>query len=284
MSELVTHAHTQQQLEQFAVQPSHALLLTGAAGVGKGAIAQTLAAQLLGIELEKLTGQPYVLQVLPEKQSIGIETIRDIQRFLQRKTIGSRNIRRVVIVQDAHTMTTEAQNAFLKSLEEPPRDTVIILTAIKPELLLPTITSRTQNLTVHAPSRQQIERQFGQAENFSRAYHMSAGLPGLLHALIQDDESHPLYQAVNQAKVLLQGSTFTRLSAIESVRTKDQAALLLEALERIVQAGLEQAAGKQQVTALQRWQQWLGALYAAREVLNKNANVKLTLTNLFLSA
>jgi len=49
--------------------------------------------------------------VQPEKQSVSIDSIRQIGRFLQRKTIG-RKYRRAVIIEDAHLMTLEAQNAF----------------------------------------------------------------------------------------------------------------------------------------------------------------------------
>ena len=53
-------------------------------------------------------------------------------------------IKKVYIIEQADKMTNQAANAFLKTLEEPPADTVIILTSSKPSALLPTILSRCQ--------------------------------------------------------------------------------------------------------------------------------------------
>ncbi|MEO2013584.1 MAG: DNA polymerase III subunit delta' [Fuerstiella sp.] len=52
--------------------------------------------------------------------------------------------RRVAVINDAHRMTTEAANAMLKTLEEPPADALLILVTDSPESLLPTILSRCQ--------------------------------------------------------------------------------------------------------------------------------------------
>lgn len=73
--------------------------------------------------------------------SHGIDSIREISRSLSIQTAPKGKFRGVVI-EDAHLMTPEAQNAFLKTLEEPPGDTVLILTAPRDDLLFPTVVSR----------------------------------------------------------------------------------------------------------------------------------------------
>ena len=73
------------------------------------------------------------------KKSVKIKQIRALTAGLQSKAFGSRNI---AIVNDADTMSTEAQNSFLKTLEEPTPGTVIILLSENTENLLPTIMSR----------------------------------------------------------------------------------------------------------------------------------------------
>ncbi|MCK5833919.1 hypothetical protein KAH81_09670 [bacterium] len=60
------------------------------------------------------------------------------------------------IVRDADMMTLEASNAFLKTLEEPPEDSYIILTSSKPDFLLPTILSRAQSIQFRRLTRKQI--------------------------------------------------------------------------------------------------------------------------------
>jgi DNA polymerase-3 subunit delta' len=61
-------------------------------------------------------------------------------------------------MEQADLMNVQASNAFLKTLEEPPRDTVIILTTSKPNALLPTILSRCQKIPFSALSRNTIEQ------------------------------------------------------------------------------------------------------------------------------
>lgn len=76
------------------------------------------------------------------KQSIGIEEVKQMQKKIFFKPIKSST--KAVIIEDAHLLTPEAQNALLKVLEEPPANTVIILGADSKEALLPTIRSRCQ--------------------------------------------------------------------------------------------------------------------------------------------
>jgi DNA polymerase-3 subunit delta' len=72
--------------------------------------------------------------------NIKISSIRDIKRFL---SINYDEIpHKLILIEDAHLMGREAQNALLKSLEEPPQGVIFILISEKPEILLPTIKSR----------------------------------------------------------------------------------------------------------------------------------------------
>lgn len=80
------------------------------------------------------------------KQSIGIEEIKQFQQKLFLRPLRSEY--KAVIIYDAQTLTTEAQNAMLKILEEPPEQTLIILTAESTESMLPTILSRCSIITL----------------------------------------------------------------------------------------------------------------------------------------
>jgi DNA polymerase-3 subunit delta' len=83
---------------------------------------------------------PDLVVVEREGQFIRIDTIRDLQRRLRFRPLEGR--RRVIVIHEAETMRTEAANALLKILEEPPPDNLFILTAPDPTALLPTIASR----------------------------------------------------------------------------------------------------------------------------------------------
>ncbi|MEK7064310.1 MAG: hypothetical protein AAB973_01750, partial [Patescibacteria group bacterium] len=81
---------------------------------------------------------PDTLKILPSP-SIGIEEVRQIQKFLSRKPI--RDDKNTVIVREAHLLTIPAQNALLKTLEEPPGNSLIYLITSSPYSLLPTVLS-----------------------------------------------------------------------------------------------------------------------------------------------
>ena len=142
----------------------HAWLLAGKKGLGKSAFALAAARELVAEagerqpigqhpdifvlshlpkddreEKKREAGQPYELA-----RSIRIDQIREMQRRLStRPTLGSR---RVVIVDPADDLETNAANALLKSLEEPPQGTFFMLIAHRPARLLPTIRSRCRSL------------------------------------------------------------------------------------------------------------------------------------------
>ena len=283
MDNLVLHPSTRTQLQHFAANPGHAVLLTGPTGIGKAAIAEALAAHVLGVPP---ASHPYFLAIRPEGLSIPIDTIRALQKFLTLKTTGQRPIRRVVVLEHAHTLTTEAQNAFLKLLEEPPADTLLILTANTPRALLPTILSRTQTISISVPESAQLQELITNSpkdeQARQQAYFLSGGLPGLLHALLHDEE-HPLITSVAQAKEVLQKATFERLAMVDALSKQRETALgLVEALERIAQAGLNGSASKQDLTKIKQWHKIRKAALEARSALQRSANAKLVLDNLFL--
>src|SRR6185369_12184101 len=98
---LLLHPTTAYQLEALIQGDSHAILITGLEGTGKTTLAEYLSETLLG---QKVENYAYFRHLKPVKQSIGIETVRDLRDFLQRKTTGEGKIRRVIVVSDAHLM------------------------------------------------------------------------------------------------------------------------------------------------------------------------------------
>lgn len=283
---LVLHDQTAAWLQRFHETPTHATLLLGVDGIGKGSVARQAAAAILDIPVEKLAESPQCTILEPdEKQTISIEVVRTLQRFLRLKTTGSAAIRRIIIIEHANCLTTEAQNAFLKILEEPPADTIILLTAESVHDVLATIRSRTQHVTIQPPSKAQLLDFFATYPEQARmqAYFLSGGLPGLMLALLSDAREHPLLRSVTHAKAALQQDAFERLAAIDSVgKQKIDAVRFCQALERIAQSGLTHAATKTDEKALRQWTRILRAAHQSKELLATNVNTKLTLTHLML--
>ena len=143
---------------------SHSYLFLGTAGIGKKIIAKEFAKMLLCDEnaLNKdftdteRTGQycnkcksciefssgnnPDFFLIEPDGNSIKIEQVREMQRKIIEEPIIS--TRKVYIIDDCDKMTKEAQNALLKTLEEPPKFVVIILIGSNENSFLTTIKSR----------------------------------------------------------------------------------------------------------------------------------------------
>ena len=131
----------------------HSYMFVGVEGIGKQMIAKKFAQMILCtnegrkgcntckscIEFTS-NNNPDFLYIEPDGNNIKIEQIRYLQRKIQEKPIISN--RKVYIINDADKMTTEAQNCLLKTLEEPPEYSTIILIGTNQNLFLNTIKSR----------------------------------------------------------------------------------------------------------------------------------------------
>lgn len=156
---------------------AHAYLFTGPEGVGKRAAALALARALnceAGARCEvrgagfndacgvcrscrKIAGglHPDVQVIEPDGATVKIEQIRALEAEAALAPYEAKW--KVSILDSAERMTEQAANALLKTLEEPPRDTVFILLASAVSALLPTIVSRCQTVTFFPLPRTQVE-------------------------------------------------------------------------------------------------------------------------------
>lgn len=140
---------------------AHALLFHGEDRIGKRLVAKVLA-QAVNCEASPALSPPDACGICRSCHQIDIgahpdvtmieatsgrgetDQTREIEsRFIYRPLVGSRKI---VILDNADLLRHEAANALLKTIEEPPPDSLIILVSARPELLLPTIRSRCQEL------------------------------------------------------------------------------------------------------------------------------------------
>jgi len=136
----------------------HAYLFTGIPGIGKTSTARALAMTLnchQPADLDacgscpscrRMIGGnfPDFVSIRPDGKNIKIEQIRDLNRRLSYAPVSARY--RVCVIQQAEAMTREAANSFLKILEEPPPGNILVLNAVEPLELLPTIVSRCQRV------------------------------------------------------------------------------------------------------------------------------------------
>ena len=282
MKDLLIHPITQRSIDGIIKSPPHALLLIGPSGTGKSSLAINIAEQILNLGDNNIADYAYAMHIKPEDgKAISIEAVRQLEKFLSLKVPVDNVFNRAIIVEDADLLTHEAQNALLKTLEEPPQRTFIIMTASHVDSLLPTIISRVQAISVQKPAKSALMDHFmqnhGEAEA-KQAYAVSAGLPGLMHATL-NDQDHPLLEATQLARSILSMSTYDRLLKVDELaKDKAKAKDVIYILLQMAHVSLQTAQGD----AARKWQRIQKASHDASEALSSSGQPKLVLTNLML--
>lgn len=284
MSNLLLHPNTEKQLDDYVANPSHAITIVAPTGSGKHSVALMLASKLLAVKPERLTNHPYFKLIIPhDSKAIGIEAIRELEHFLSLKVPSHAKLHRVIIIEDAQLLTIEAQNAFLKTLEEPPMGTVFILTSSHDQSLLPTIRSRSPKIILTRPNFEDLRLYFNNIYNdeteVKQAIMISGGLPGLTDALLSQNTDHPLFPATLLARKLLSETTYERLLHTDEL-VKDRSLFLncLFILQQMAHLSLLTVGGK----SSSKWLSILMASYRAEESLLANVQPKLVTSDLML--
>jgi DNA polymerase-3 subunit delta' len=211
---IVGHEHAVDLLRRTlaAEQVRHAYLFVGPQHIGKTLLAHRFAQTLLctgGADPHLAHLDPcntclscrkvlhgnhpdvHVIAKPPDKQAILIEQIRMLQSDAARRTLEGR--RNIFIIQDAHEMNLQAANCLLKTLEEPESDVVLLLTVPETGLLLPTILSRIQLITMHLLPATQIksalmEQWEVEPQEADLIAALAAGRMGWAVQAVEDDE------------------------------------------------------------------------------------------------
>lgn len=270
MQDLLLHEQTRLYLKSLLNDPPHALLLLGPNGIGKFTVAQKWGSEIT----------PYVEVLSPdEKGTITIDSIRDLYKHTRSK----RQEHQVIIIDHAEAMGTDAQNAFLKLLEEPRAGVTFILTAPNHDAILPTITSRTQVLQLHTlPTNELIKwgRQLKPSlgdQQLTQLLFVAQGRPATLKSLLMQDGDFDKHKQVMQtAKKLLTASRYERLAQINNlVKDKPTLIAVLEAMVQMTKLQLQKGGEA-------RWLKLADGLQDCLSRLAQNANPRAQLLRLFV--
>ncbi|MDQ1284167.1 MAG: polymerase subunit delta [Patescibacteria group bacterium] len=173
---------------------SHAYLFAGPAHLGKFSVALEFAGKLAGVKDGKMS--PNMVVVSPEvvekkgvtkELDIKVEHIRELQRRVNMTAQDGKY--KVAIIDGADKLTKAAQNALLKTLEEPPEKTILILIVEDLEKILPTILSRCQTKKFGLVPLGEMDKMIsGEARNKEELIFWSLGRPGLLVGFLENGE------------------------------------------------------------------------------------------------
>jgi len=180
-------AHDQKRL-------AHAYLISGPAGSGKRELAAKLASVVNGTDADDVFSSKareiFVAEPESKSRRILIEQIRELEHGLQMRASDGR--RKVAIIAEADRLQPQAANAFLKTLEEPPSNSLLLLLSALPEALPDTIVSRCISIPLTAngeememPERAELMellRDAAREKSWSvqQAYRVGQGLQSLL--------------------------------------------------------------------------------------------------------
>lgn len=259
---LVFEATTKKILTAYGKEPVHGLLLTGSEGVGLASVA----AQLANDIAEHATD---ITTIAPEQTTIPIERVRS----LYEETRSIHKHPQVIIIDDADTLSPEAQNALLKLLEEPVNNVYFILTTHSLESLLPTIRSRVQAVNIqqltHAQSEKLLdELKFTNAKKRSQALFLADGLPAELTRLAQDEEYFAQQvKFVEDARSIIQGTLYDRLRTITEYTDRVKALKLISVISHLIRFSILK---QKQLTSLEV----VDVLDQASERISANGHVR----------
>ena len=235
--------------------PPHAVLFVGPGSVGKTTLALDLAAGLLctdpdpaarpcrecrGCRQVASGNHPDLHRLAPEGPGgqIRIGRASDPEPGTVRRLIGELSLlsveggARVGVVESAHRLNEDAQNAFLKMLEEPPAGVTIVLCADDEECLLPTVRSRCVRIRLGPVGGREIERWLDElgvadAPRGARLGRLAEGRPGLALAYARSNDAERLRGEI--ARGVLDMLAEGRQKRLATVRELLKSAAALEA-------------------------------------------------------
>lgn len=274
MSRLVINPKSQIVLDRLKSHLPQSLLITGDEGIGLGTIARSIAAMHDTTPIVVLPESKEKIDL--EKGVIGVDSIRRL--YNQTRTISK--TKRIIIIDFAERMATRSQNAFLKLLEEPGENTYFILATHTPQKLLPTITSRVNEINFLPITLSQSEQLLDSydvkdAKKRSQLLFMAEGLPAELTRLVNDSDYFEARSIiVRDAREMLRGRLYHKLLIAQRYKdSRSDALLLVQDIAKILRRSIND---KPQPSTIA----YIDSILDTYQKIEANGNIRLCLARL----
>ena len=169
---------------------SHAHIISGEDGIGKSKLAKILACNILGVREDR--DYVDIINYRTKKNSFGVDEVRGVIEEVNKKPY--EGDKKVIIIYECNKLTVQAQNALLKTIEEPPAGVFILLLCESLELILDTIKSRCEIHKLTPMSKEDIREYIITTSNdeysndeINAAISYSEGIPGKADAFLKDN-------------------------------------------------------------------------------------------------
>lgn len=168
---------------------SHAHLIVGTDGIGKSLIAKKFALKILN--KDKDMDFVDIIHYYPSKASFGVDDVRNIIEEVGKRPY--EGDKKVIIIHEASKLTTQAQNALLKTIEEPPNGVYILILSESLETMLDTIKSRCQIYRLTPLSKEEMMEYIKTLDELNEDRRLAAlaygnGVPGRANRFLTDDK------------------------------------------------------------------------------------------------
>ncbi len=288
---------------------SHAYCFSGPDGVGKNLFVKSIADFYFGESVFhpnlKIVERLFDEKNDKLKDSVSVEQIRRLIEHLSMTSFGGG--KKIAVIRDADRMTPGAQNALLKTLEEPQGETHIFLLAEDETKLLPTILSRSVHLRFSRVPREDICRLAREKGLSKEVAHMVAGYadgrPEVALRLLNGDERQEQFEQISLALMFIDAALPARLALAEEIAraNKDRSKVeqFVRQVERVLHDLLLSSLTNNHLLAFSDRQEtiselaakhtrkeWLNALKTSEDVIKhlaENGNSTIALEQLSLS-
>jgi hypothetical protein len=221
---------------------------------------------------------------LQDKKSIGIDEVRELQRYLSLRANDSHGYSRFVIIPEAEKLTPEAQNALLKLLEELPSKTIVMLVVSIADKMLTTITSRCFTINVLPITSQQAweyaARNKIDLSIAKKAFIISEGHITTFMELVNENDNS-IYEMLQLSKDFFKATIFERQILLQNIYIKEVAVdEFINTLKLTARTGMRNTKTS---SAKQHWKDILVSIISTEEQIRSNVQTKLALLSLSVS-